>query len=151
MSGSWEIKTTQRTRQLNLENRTAKIDRDSPALSRFFLAVLLTLNEEADLSPAIVKLLIFWPFAALIGGYIFCERRIMACDSEEEVGRRFRQWRIETLDKTQAEVARSLGSNEHTISKIECGKMYPSVEMLCKMYRRHDVCMNWILTGEEVE
>ena len=62
------------------------------------------------------------------------------------VGRRIRQLRGKEL---QDDFAPSLGITQGQLSKIEGGKLAPSIDLLLRLRERGGRSVDWILTGEK--
>lgn len=64
----------------------------------------------------------------------------------EVIGARIRELRGEML---QEELAEYLGISQGQLSKIERGKLGPTVEVLLRLVERFDKNVDWILTGKD--
>ena len=62
------------------------------------------------------------------------------------VGRRIRELRGKVL---QDDFAPSLGITQGQLSKIERGKLAPSIDLLLRLRERGGWSVDWILTGKE--
>lgn len=59
--------------------------------------------------------------------------------------------RIRTLrgDQLQEEMAPKIGISQGQLSKIESGRMAPSLETLVRLASRFDKSLDWIVTGQD--
>jgi transcriptional regulator with XRE-family HTH domain len=62
----------------------------------------------------------------------------------EAIGSRIRELRGEML---QEELAEYLGISQGQLSKVERGKLAPTVELLVRLVKRFGKPADWILTG----
>jgi transcriptional regulator with XRE-family HTH domain len=63
----------------------------------------------------------------------------------ELIGSRIRELRSEIL---QEELAAYLGISQGQLSKIERGKLGPTVEVLLRLVKKFDKSADWILSGK---
>lgn len=64
----------------------------------------------------------------------------------EAIGARIRELRGEVL---QAEFAAFLGMSQGQLSKVERGKLGPTVEVLLRLLEKFGKSSDWILTGRD--
>ena len=64
------------------------------------------------------------------------------------IGRRIREMRV-GKGELQDDLAPLLGITQGQLSKIERGKLAPSVEVLLRLQERFGKSADWILRGEE--
>jgi transcriptional regulator with XRE-family HTH domain len=64
----------------------------------------------------------------------------------EGIGRRIRTLRSEML---QEDLARYLGISQGQLSKIERGKLGPTVEILIRLVKKFGKSADWILLGQD--
>lgn len=62
------------------------------------------------------------------------------------IGKRIRELRG---DERQIDFARFLGITQGQLSKVEQGKLAPSVEVLLRLRERFGTSTDWILTGKK--
>lgn len=79
-----------------------------------------------------------------------CERiSVAGIDDAAEIGRRIRETR-ETLGMKQADLARRIGANNHTVWRYETQGMTPSAPRLRKIAEALGVSERFLMTGADV-
>jgi transcriptional regulator with XRE-family HTH domain len=65
---------------------------------------------------------------------------------KKEVGTRFKRFR-ESIEKTQAQLAKELNVYQSTITNIEMGKTFPGIRYLHYFQDKYRLNINWMLNG----
>ena len=67
--------------------------------------------------------------------------------SKKEIGRRFYEFR-RILDKTQLQLAQELSVYQSTITNLEVGKTFPSINYILYFRERYGLNPTWLVSGE---
>lgn len=68
--------------------------------------------------------------------------------NKKDVGERFKAFRL-FMEKKQTAIANDAGISQSSITRIEGGELYPSVELLFALHSNYKLNVHWMLTGEK--